>query len=134
MTQKLAGVSQQAFGFYTLKKVANSKHWNDTCISVSFQSEDGFPCVFGSAGSSICASGSVRSRVRPSGGGWRCRLCSSSAPGCCRLWGRSEEWVCEDILRGMVCGTVAPGWPRQSWTISVCDQYWLSPPSLPVSL
>lgn len=105
-------------GLWFLHKNSNSKHWNYTCKTVF---SNGFPCnCLPSSGSSICANGPVHSPVRLSGGGGRCHPCSP-APEHCRLWGRSEEWVCGDTLRGQVCGTVAPGSPRQSWTISASD-------------
>lgn len=104
----------------TLKKVSNSKHWNYTCKTVFSSPRIVSLASLPSGGSSICANGPVHSPVRLSGGGGRCHLCSP-APEHCRLWGRSEEWVYGDTLHGQVCGTVAPGSPRRSWTISASD-------------
>lgn len=103
------------------KKVSNSKHWNYTCKTVFSNPRIVFLASVPSGGSSICANVPVHSPVRLSGGGGRCHPCSP-APEHCRLWGRSEEeWVCGDTLRVQVCGTVAPGLPRRSWTISASD-------------
>lgn len=102
------------------KRGSNSKHWNYTCKTVFSSPRIVSLASMPSGGSSICANGTVHSHVRLSGGGGRCHPCSP-APERCRSWGRSEEWFCGGTPRGQVCGIVAPGSPRQSWTICASD-------------
>ncbi len=107
--------------FLQLKKEVQIVNIEIIHAKLFFHSKNHFPlnqCP--GNGSSICANGALHSHMRLSGGGGRCHQCSR-APERFRSWGRSEEWVCGDTPRGQVCGIVAPGSPRRSWTISASD-------------
>ncbi len=118
--RNLQAIHNKPLGSTLKKRGSNSKHWNYTCKTVFSSPRIVSLASMPSGGSSICANGAVHSHVRLSGGGGRCHPCSP-APERCRSWGRSEEWFCGGTLRGQVCGIVAPGSPRRSWTICASD-------------